>query len=93
MICRLCIREIEEFINIFDVTGSKSNMASIVGKHFWFEVNKLFEHFPSNRNQEYLVISSHFKMIQYLQLFAIHVGLKSPIFMSFMKVWKKLNVS
>lgn len=38
MICRLCLKEFENIINIFDDNGQELNVAEIVGKHFWFEV-------------------------------------------------------
>lgn len=38
MICRLCLKDLDDMINIFDVTGLEINMASVVGKHFWFVV-------------------------------------------------------
>ncbi|TMW46070.1 hypothetical protein DOY81_008842 [Sarcophaga bullata] len=37
MICRLCLKEFENIINIFDDNGQELNVAEVVGKHFWFE--------------------------------------------------------
>lgn len=39
MICRLCLKDLEEIINIFDNNGQELKVAEVVGKHFWFEVN------------------------------------------------------
>lgn len=43
MICRLCLKDIEDVLNIFDNNGQDLNVAAVVGKHFWFEVNMKFE--------------------------------------------------
>ncbi|XP_023292609.2 transcription factor grauzone-like [Lucilia cuprina] len=41
MICRLCLKDFEEIINIFDShCGQELNVADVIGKHFWFEPRK-----------------------------------------------------
>ncbi|XP_054738115.1 transcription factor grauzone [Anastrepha obliqua] len=37
MICRLCLKDITEVINIFDEIGTELNVAAVLAKHFWFE--------------------------------------------------------
>uniref|UniRef100_A0A1A9WJ83 Transcription factor grauzone n=1 Tax=Glossina brevipalpis TaxID=37001 RepID=A0A1A9WJ83_9MUSC len=40
MICRLCLKEVNEFKSAFDATDNKLSMAIIISKHFWFELQK-----------------------------------------------------
>uniref|UniRef100_A0A1A9UY42 Transcription factor grauzone n=1 Tax=Glossina austeni TaxID=7395 RepID=A0A1A9UY42_GLOAU len=40
MICRLCLKEVNEFKSVFDVAECKLDMASIIAKHFWFELQQ-----------------------------------------------------
>uniref|UniRef100_A0A1A9WJ81 ZAD domain-containing protein n=1 Tax=Glossina brevipalpis TaxID=37001 RepID=A0A1A9WJ81_9MUSC len=40
MICRLCLKEVNEFKSAFDVTKHKLDMASLIEKHFWFELQQ-----------------------------------------------------
>ncbi|XP_036331074.1 transcription factor grauzone-like isoform X1 [Rhagoletis pomonella] len=37
MICRLCLKDITEVINIFDERGVELNVAAVLAKYFWFE--------------------------------------------------------
>uniref|UniRef100_A0A1A9WJ79 Transcription factor grauzone n=1 Tax=Glossina brevipalpis TaxID=37001 RepID=A0A1A9WJ79_9MUSC len=40
MICRLCLKEVNEYKNAFEVKSCKLTMASIIREHFWFEVQE-----------------------------------------------------
>ncbi|KAL9915386.1 transcription factor grauzone-like isoform 1-T1 [Glossina fuscipes fuscipes] len=40
MICRLCLKEVNEFKSVFDAAESKLDMASIIAKYFWFELQQ-----------------------------------------------------
>ncbi|KAL9921407.1 transcription factor grauzone-like [Glossina fuscipes fuscipes] len=40
MICRLCLKQVNEFKSAFEVTDNKPTMASIIKKHFWFELQQ-----------------------------------------------------
>ncbi|CAD7013760.1 unnamed protein product [Ceratitis capitata] len=37
MICRLCLKDITEVINIFDDVGVELNVSGVLAKYFWFE--------------------------------------------------------
>ncbi|XP_036331092.1 transcription factor grauzone-like [Rhagoletis pomonella] len=37
MICRLCIKHSNSFVNIFDENGMQLGISDILGRHFWFK--------------------------------------------------------
>ncbi|XP_037820649.1 transcription factor grauzone-like isoform X1 [Lucilia sericata] len=37
MICRMCLNNINEFINIFRETDNEHNISEMIGKYFWFK--------------------------------------------------------
>lgn len=51
MICRVCLKENSSVLNIFDGNSESVNIAKVLAKHFWFEVNK--EYFRNKLNSNY----------------------------------------
>lgn len=71
MICRLCLKDSTEVIQIFDVVGIELNVSIVLGKYFWFEVGVQNTFEIANK---YISLNSQKTTIRSLRQYVTHVG-------------------